>query len=172
MILSTATPFQSNGRFNMKRFLLAGCLALLAAPVLAANVGVSINVGEPGFYGQIDIGNYPRPEVIYQQPVVIQRAPAYMEPIYLRVPPGYAKHWSRHCRAYNACGKPVYFVRSNWYNDVYAPRYREEHRHEYRDERRDERRDEHRDDRRDDRQYDRRDGPQHGDGHGNPHDRR
>ena len=123
----------------MKRFLLAVAMAAVASPVLAADVGVSINVGEPGFYGRIDIGDFPQPQVIYQQPIIIHRPPAPMmvAPIYLRVPPGYEKHWGRHCHEYDACGKPVYFVRDKWYNDVYAPRYRE-HRG-YRDERRDER---------------------------------
>lgn len=43
----------------MKRFLLASILAIVAVPVFAADVGVSINIGEPGFYGQLDIGNSP-----------------------------------------------------------------------------------------------------------------
>jgi hypothetical protein len=123
----------------MKRLLLAAAMAVLAGSAPAADVGVSISVGEPGFYGRIDIGDFPRPQVIYQQPVIIHHPPGPMvvEPIYLRVPPGYAKHWSRHCHEYDACGKPVYFVRDKWYNDVYAPRYRE--RGGYRDEHRDER---------------------------------
>ena len=28
---------------------------------------------------------------------------------------------------YGACGRPVYFVQENWYNDVYVPAYRERH---------------------------------------------
>jgi hypothetical protein len=39
-----------------------------------------------------------------------------------------AQNWRKHCRKYNACGRPVYFVQDNWYNDVYVPRYRETHR--------------------------------------------
>ena len=31
---------------------------------IAADVGVSISVGQPGFYGQIDIGNFPQPRVV------------------------------------------------------------------------------------------------------------
>ncbi|MES2182625.1 MAG: hypothetical protein V4493_11065 [Pseudomonadota bacterium] len=57
-------------------------------------------------------------------------------PIYLRVPPGHAKHWDKHCREYNACNERVYFVQDDWYNREYAPRYQEQHR-EYRDDRRD-----------------------------------
>jgi hypothetical protein len=44
-----------------------------------------------------------------------------------RVPPGHAKHWNKHCRKYNACGQPVYFVQDRWYQQVYVPRYREIH---------------------------------------------
>ena len=34
---------------------------------------------------------------------------------YLWVPPGHQKKWSKHCREYNACGVPVYFVDDGWY---------------------------------------------------------
>jgi len=105
------------------------CVALLgafAAPAFSADVGVSISVGQPGFYGQIDIGNVPRPPVVYAQPVVVAPSPEYVsvQPIYLHVPPGHEKHWRKHCAAYNACGRPVYFVRDDWYNNEYVPRYR------------------------------------------------
>src|SRR5690606_40405826 len=96
----------------MKRMLFASALAALAAPTLAADVGVSVSIGQPGFYGQIDIGNYPRPQVIYAEPVIIQRVPVGVvrQPVYLHVPPGHAKNWSKHCYRYDACGRPVYFV--------------------------------------------------------------
>jgi hypothetical protein len=110
----------------MKNFLCAALFAACVAPTFAADVGVSISIGQPGFYGQIDIGNVPRPQVVYAQPVVIQRAPQYVSapPIYLHVPPGHEKHWRKHCGEYNACGRPVYFVRDDWYNNEYVPRYR------------------------------------------------
>ena len=113
----------------MKNILCA--LALLAAAVtvraIAADVGVSVQVGEPGFYGRIDIGNFPTPQVIYREPVVIQPVPVGMErpPIYLRVPPGEAENWSKHCHKYNACDQPVYFVHDRWYNAEYMARYHE-----------------------------------------------
>ncbi len=91
----------------------------------AADVGVSINVGQPGFYGQIDIGNVPRPQVVYPQPVWVQRGPVEIAPVYLHVPPGHQKKWSKHCARYNACGRPVYFVRDDWYQNTYVPYYRE-----------------------------------------------
>ncbi|WP_428419399.1 hypothetical protein [Methylibium sp.] len=127
----------------MKRMLLAAALAATAmAPALAADVGVSVSIGQPGFYGRIDIGNYPQPQVIYPQPVIIAPAPyaVVQRPIYLRVPPGHAKNWGKHCSRYAACGQPVYFVQDGWYENVYAPHYREDHRHDRRDDRDDDHR--------------------------------
>ncbi|MCE9550051.1 MAG: hypothetical protein K8R50_03435 [Betaproteobacteria bacterium] len=110
----------------MKHFLFAAALVSITVPALAADVGVSVNIGQPGFYGRIDIGNYPQPQLIYPAPVVIQPVPMGMapQPIYLRVPPGHRKNWRKHCQRYGACGQPVYFVHDNWYNNVYVPGYR------------------------------------------------
>lgn len=111
----------------MQRLMLAAGLALAAVPALAADVGVSVSVGQPGFYGRIDVGAFPQPpQVVYPQPVIIQPSPVGVvrQPIYLHVPPGYARDWARHCRQYNACGQPVYFVQDRWYNEVYVPHYR------------------------------------------------
>jgi hypothetical protein len=110
----------------MNRTLCVALLSALATPAFSADVGVSISVGQPGFYGQIDIGNVPRPPVVYAQPVVVAPSPEYVsvQPIYLHVPPGHEKHWGKHCAEYHACGRPVYFVRDDWYNNEYAPHYR------------------------------------------------
>lgn len=115
-------------RILMKR--IASVLALTWAAFApqwasAADVGVSISVGQPGFYGQIDIGNVARPQLIYAQPVWVQRTPVQVAPIYLRVSPGHEKNWSKHCKHYDACGRPVYFVRDDWYRNTYVPAYRE-----------------------------------------------
>ncbi len=129
----------------MKLFLIATAIAAatVTTPSLAADVGVSISVGQPGFYGRLDIGDFPRPQVIYSQPVVIEQVPMDRPPIYLRVPPGHQKHWKKHCREYNACGERVFFVQDNWYSHEYAPRYQEQHR-DHKDERREEHKDDHR----------------------------
>jgi hypothetical protein len=111
----------------MKRFLFIAALAAFAAPSFAADVGVSVNIGQPGFYGQIDIGGFPRPRVIYAQPVIVEHTIVTESPVYLRVPPGHRKKWSKHCGEYNACGRQVYFVSDTWYNREYAPRYQREH---------------------------------------------
>ena len=91
------------------------CAAGLSMPAQAADVGVSIAISQPGVYGRVDIGRYPQPQVVMAQPVIIQRAPRPVQPVYLWVPPGHQKHWRQHCRDYGACGVPVYFVRDDWY---------------------------------------------------------
>lgn len=116
---------------NIKKFImLTAAIATLgtASALQAADVGVSVSVGQPGFYGQIDIGNYPRPVLISPQPIVIQRPVSVVyDPIYLHVPPVHAKRWGSYCGRYNACNRPVYFVQDRWYNDVYVPEYRGRH---------------------------------------------
>ncbi|SFU52534.1 hypothetical protein [Pseudoduganella namucuonensis] len=154
----------------MKKFLIAA--SLLAACVAASAQNVSISVGQPGFYGRIDIGNMAPPPVIYTEPVLVRRPARFVEaPLYLRVPPGHAKKWSKHCGAYNACGRKVYFVRDDWYQNDYAPRYRAEHhrgRQEVRHEmRHDDRRDDHRD--KHERKHDKHEDKHHGNGHGKGH---
>ncbi|MDR3412029.1 MAG: hypothetical protein P4L87_13975 [Formivibrio sp.] len=111
----------------MKRLLFAAVLVSAATTALAADVGVSVSIGQPGFYGRLDIGDYPPPQVLYRQPVIVERVPIERPPIYLRVPPGHAKHWSQHCREYNACGERVFFVQDNWYQQTYVPHYQERH---------------------------------------------
>lgn len=97
----------------------AGALVCLGAqagePTIRVSVGGEIT---PGVYGQVEFGNAPPPPVVYRRPVVIVPPPpraVVVEPIYLHVPPGHAKRWSKHCREYDACGRPVYFVKSSEY---------------------------------------------------------
>lgn len=111
----------------MKTLKLAlAALALAGSTAATAEVGVSVTVGEPGFYGRIDIGGMSQPRLIYPEPVIVRGAPAGA-PVYLHVPPGHAKHWSKHCAEYGACGQRVYFVDDDWYEKVYVPTYRNEH---------------------------------------------
>jgi len=95
--------------------------ALLAlSPARATEVGVSIEISQPGIYGRIDIGRFPQPAVVLQQPVIMvppRVIVAQPQPVYLWVPPGHRKNWHKHCSRYNACGVPVYFVRHDWYED-------------------------------------------------------
>lgn len=112
----------------MKKTLLL-LAALLPGVSAAADVGVSISVGEPGFYGRIDIGDFPAPPLLYPDPIVVEVIPVGVvrPPMYLHVPPGHAKKWREYCHHYAACGHPVYFVQGSWYDDVYVPGYRAKH---------------------------------------------
>jgi hypothetical protein len=109
--------------------LIAVVLAGAASSALATDVAVSITMGQPGYYGRVDIGGFPPPTVIYAEPIVIQSPTVGVvrRPVYLHVPPGHAKDWGKHCRKYNACGQPVLFVEDRWYNDTYVPAYGEKH---------------------------------------------
>ncbi|MFA9440143.1 hypothetical protein ACDA63_10955 [Uliginosibacterium sp. sgz301328] len=114
---------------KLKRLILAAAMCGTAATAMA-DVGVSVTVGQPGFYGRIDIGDaYPQPVLINPQPVIIQPVPVGVvrQPVYMHVPPGHAKNWKKYCGRYNACGQPVYFVQDNWYQQQYVPRYQERH---------------------------------------------
>src|SRR5205809_7996082 len=118
-----------SGRCPMKRELFAAVLAAVSVPAFA-QVSASITIGDPNFYGVINIGDVPEPpRLIYREPVVVEHVRVVERPVYLHVPPGHAKHWSKHCAAYHACGRPVYFVDDSWYETVYAPHYREKHGH-------------------------------------------
>ncbi len=110
---------------NLKPMLATVLLIGAALPAMAADVGVSVNIGQPGFYGRIDIGDYPQPRIIYREPVIIERHHVVEQPYYVRVPPGHRKNWKRYCGRYDACGRPVYFVDNRWYNEVYVPQYRQ-----------------------------------------------
>lgn len=154
----------------MRYLLIAAATAAVAlsTPTLAADVGVSVSIGQPGFYGRIDIGGYPPPDLIYANPRMVQMVPRGRPPLYLHVPPGHAKNWRKHCHAYRACGEQVYFVQNNWYSREYVPRYQERHynRSGYNDGYRDGYREEHRGNHRDD---DRGRGNGHDNKHGHKH---
>ncbi|GCL62631.1 hypothetical protein [Pseudaquabacterium pictum] len=150
---------------NPARWLRGPALAglLLAAATAQAgdvDIGVSIGINQPGVYGRIDIGRYPQPQVIVQRPVLVLQQTVRPAPIYLHVPPGHRQNWRKHCRAYGACGTPVYFVQERWYQEHVV---RPEPRRGDRDDRWDDRRGDRGDDRRGH-------GHGHGKGHGRGHD--
>ncbi len=108
----------------MKSALFSALLTLLPLTVLAQNAPPPPNLGDPGYYGQIDPdGNNP-PPVVYSTPIVVQPAPVYYPPVYLRVPPMYYQNWPQYCGYYNACFYPVFFVQEGWYINWYGPWYR------------------------------------------------
>jgi len=116
-------------------FLRQTCALVLGLAVVAglatqahAEVGVSVEISQPGVYGRVDIGQFPAPRIILPQPVIIQPVRERPRPVYMWVPPGHRKHWSKHCARYNACGVPVYFVQDRWYQDhVVAHAHDDEH---------------------------------------------
>ena len=108
------------------RILLAAAAFALAAPAMAADVGVSVTIAEPGVYGRIDVGRFPQPQVVVPAPVVIVPPPRVVaapppQPVYMWVPYGHRKEWGKYCSRYNACGVPVYFVRHDWYEREVGP---------------------------------------------------
>jgi hypothetical protein len=106
------------------RILVAFVLAAGAPLAHAGDVSVGVSItGEilPGVYGRVDLANRPPPPLVYAEPVVIVRPPPHVvyAPVYLHVPPGHAKNWRKHCLEYDACGRPVYFVKSAEYDPGY-----------------------------------------------------
>lgn len=119
-------------------WMIVASMAFSGVASAEVGVGLSVTVGQPGFYGTIDIGNAPPPVLYSPQAVLVQPMVGVppQPPIYLRVPLGHRKDWRHHCAEYNACGRPVYFVRDSWYSNVYAPHYQQHReyyqgRHEY-----------------------------------------
>ncbi|HTH94974.1 MAG TPA: hypothetical protein VL550_07060 [Rhodocyclaceae bacterium] len=106
-----------------KRIVSLLAVATLSLAASAANAQISVSVGEPGFYGAIDVGGYPPPPLVYSRPVVAVPGAYAGPPIYLHAPALHMREWDRYCARYGACGRPVYFVQDNWYNSVYVPRY-------------------------------------------------
>ena len=156
----------------MKKFvvesLVAMGLAVAAAAASATDVGVSVSISQPGVFGRVDIGRFPQPQLVVAQPVIVEQPRVVRvrpEPVYMWVPPGHRKNWRKHCRHYDACGVPVYFVQDRWYQErvVHRDRWEREHRHGHRHEHRG---DDHRHGHGHDRDDDHR-----GHGHGKGHDK-
>jgi hypothetical protein len=92
------------------------CAALAASAATAGqerwpNVTAG-GVLRPGVYGQILVRTTP-PPLVQDKPTLVERATvdARREPVYLYVPPGQVRRWPQHCAKWNACDRPVYFVR-------------------------------------------------------------
>ena len=152
---------------------LAGTMIAGAGIVQADDLAVGINLSgrvAPGVYGEVHIGNNSPPPVVYEAPVQIVHVRDAPPPIYMNVPPDEARDWRAHCRHYNACNRPVYFVRSDEYEQGYRrhdERYdRDARRYDPHYDRRDDHRDDHHDYRRNDRHDDH--GDRHDD-HGDDH---
>ena len=112
----------------LSRSLCLGLALLAYTSAHAANVNVIVDGQiKPGVYGRVEIGTATPPPVLRPQPVIIvaQPQPVEVVPVYLHVPPGHARNWRKYCRRYDACARPVYFVKSV----EYEPGYGKKHRH-------------------------------------------
>ena len=107
----------------MKRLILAAAVIALSSHAFGASVNI---------FGRVDIGGLPHPPVlILPTPVIVTHGPGVeAEPVYLHVPEDHRRHWSRHCREYNACGQRVFFVQDEWYQHEYVP-HRDMHAREH-----------------------------------------
>lgn len=95
-----------------------GSLLLAAAGATDAQPRDHVNMTaggplRPGVYGRIEVRSAPPPPVLSPRPVVAwkEAGSGAHEPVYLYVPAGHVRRWSQHCHRYDACGRPVYFVR-------------------------------------------------------------
>lgn len=97
------------------KWVAGACMAALASGAVAATHapagGKSSDTPRPGAYGRIAVRGAP-PPLIYPEPVLVRpsEGPAN-QPVYLYVPPGQVRHWAQHCAKWDACERPVYFVR-------------------------------------------------------------
>ena len=101
---------------------LAGAMIAGAGIAQAGGLAVGVDVSgavAPGVYGEVQLGSNGPPPVVYDAPVQIVRVRNAPPPIYLNVPPLEARDWRAHCGHYNACNRPVYFVRSSEYDAGY-----------------------------------------------------
>jgi hypothetical protein len=103
-----------------------GLALITGGAAQAADVGVSINISQPGVYGRVDIGRFPQPVLVAPRPVIITHR-VVQEPVYLWVPPGHRQNWRRYCGRYEACGAPVYFVQDRWYREHVIERRHDRH---------------------------------------------
>lgn len=111
-------------RMSLIPALAVAVAGLTTGTAQAVDVGVSVQISQPGVYGRIDIGRFPQPQVYVAQPVIVHAPRGYaspVQPVYMWVPPGHRKNWRKHCGSYGACGVPVAFVRDDWYEHEVRP---------------------------------------------------
>lgn len=111
-LVCISTPIRRSTRW--KSALLALFMGGLGLQSAHAQAYVNLTVGAPvapGVYGQISVGSNPIPPIINTAPVVVGQAVVGAPPMYLYVSNVEYRNWGRYCRRYQACGRPVYFVR-------------------------------------------------------------
>lgn len=106
----------------------AAAALMIGAAQAGAATQVNISIGDSGYWGAIPMMNGLRPDVWNTTPIVaIGAAIAGASILYLNVPEAQRRDWRHYCSRYDACGRPVRFVKNNWYRDHYAPEYRRQH---------------------------------------------
>lgn len=107
----------------LRKFLAIG---LIAAGSLASNaqagvhVDVNVGFGMPGYYGVVPIQGM-QPQLWNASPIIqVGALVAGMPAIYLTVPDHERVHWGKYCGRYDACSRPVYFVKHGWYDKHYV----------------------------------------------------
>ena len=106
---------------------IAAIAIVTAAPLASAadkDAGAVITGAvTPGVYGRVEIANKPLPTLVYEQAMFVERpdTAGRVEPLYLHVPPEHAKNWKKYCSQYQACDRPVFFVKSAEYEPGYEP---------------------------------------------------
>ena len=113
---------------NVFRNVAIGTLAIVTAASLASAAGTEARAVikgpvTPGVYGRVDVANKPLPALVYEQAMFVERpdTAGRVEPVYFHVPPEHAKHWKKYCNQYQACDRPVFFVKSAEYEPGYEP---------------------------------------------------
>jgi hypothetical protein len=99
------------------RLFLAGLLPLATA---AAGRDAALD-----YYGVLDLGGRPPPQLLFEQPRLGRAGVAAGPPLFLHVPHDQARQWSRHCARYRACDRPAFFVSEEWYYGIYLGRARQ-----------------------------------------------
>jgi len=107
---------------------------LVATLALAAGCALAQGKSTDEFFGRIEMGGAPAPELMSNRVVKGQHLhshgrtalPAaqiagFEAPVYFHVRPGEEVRWAAHCKSYNACDLPVLFVTEAWYRDTYLP---------------------------------------------------
>lgn len=96
-------------------------LALFSLLCLGPTNALGQSMGQPGYYGYIEIGANPQPPLLISNAVMGNPGVYTGSPIYMHVPPEHARAWSRYCHLYGACDWVVFFVDNAWYESVYVP---------------------------------------------------
>ena len=110
-----------------RRFIHAALVASFGVFGTALAADINVHIGDPGYYGRLELGDSPKPVLISPTPVIIERERVVEQPTYVYVPAEQRSNWANYCSRYEACGRPVYFVEERWYNDVYVPHYKSTH---------------------------------------------